>query len=84
MIVKEKQCFSCRRTLPLESFTENKRHYTLKTDHGRNRVCKICTFERSVKSKSLVQYNFEENKFDNIKFDDIGQVAEYFTKNNMI
>lgn len=79
-----KQCFSCRRTLSLESFTENKRLYTLKTDLGRNRVCKICNFERSVKSKSLIQYNFEENKFDNIKFDDIGQVAEYFTKNNMI
>jgi hypothetical protein len=68
----------------LESFTENKRHYTLKTDLGRNRVCKICTFERAVKSHSLVQYNFEDKKFDNIKFDDIGQVAEYFTKNNMI
>lgn len=68
----------------MESFTENKRHYTLKTDLGRNRVCKICTFERAVKSHSLVQYNFEDKKFDNIKFDDIGQVAEYFTKNNMI
>jgi len=68
----------------LESFTENRRHYTLKTDLGRNRVCKICTFERSVKSQSLVQYNFEEKRFDNIKFDDIGQVADYFTKNNMI
>lgn len=79
-----KQCFECRRMLPLDSFTENRRQYTLKTDLGKNRVCKICTFERSVKSKSLVQYNFDENKFDNIKFDDIGQVAEYFTKNNMI
>lgn len=68
----------------MESFTENRRHYTLKTDLGRNRVCKICTFERSVKSQSLVQYNFEEKRFDNIKFDDIGQVADYFTKNNMI
>jgi hypothetical protein len=79
-----KECFSCKRKLPLDNYTINKRHYTLKTDLGRNRVCKICTFERSVKSKSLIQYNFEENKFDNIKFDDIGQVAEYFTKNNMI
>jgi hypothetical protein len=70
--------------LSLESFTENKRHYTLKTDLGRNRVCKICTFESSVKNLSLVQYNFEDKKFDNIKFDDIGQVAEYFTKNNKI
>jgi len=56
----------------------------LKTDLGRNRVCKICNFERAVKNISLVQYNFEDKKFDNIKFDDIGQVAEYFTKNNMI
>jgi len=84
MTQTKKQCFSCRRTLTLDSFTENRRHYTLKTDLGRNRVCKICTFETAVKNKSLVQYNFEEKKFDNIKFDDIGQVAEYFTKNNMI
>jgi hypothetical protein len=70
--------------LELDSFTENRRHYTLKTDLGRNRVCKICTFERSVKNRSLVQYNFEDKRFDNIMFDDIGQVAEYFTKNNMI
>ena len=79
-----KQCFECRRMLSLDSFTENRRHYTLKTDLGRNHVCKICTFERAVKSHSLVQYNFEDKRFDNIKFDDIGQVAEYFTKNNMI
>lgn len=70
--------------LDLDNFTDNKRQYTLKTDLGKNRVCKICTFERSVKSKSLIQYNFEDKKFDNIKFDDIGQVAEYFTKHNMI
>ncbi len=79
-----KQCFECRRMLALDNFTDNKRHYTLKTDLGKNRVCKICTFERAVKSHSLVKYNFEDKKFDNIKFDDIGQVAEYFTKHNMI
>jgi hypothetical protein len=68
----------------LESFTENKRHYTLKTDLGRNRVCKICNFESAVKKKSIVQYNFQELKFDIIKFDTLGEVGEYFTKNNMI
>jgi hypothetical protein len=62
--------------LPLESFTENKRHYTLKTDLG--------VFETAVKNLSIIQYNFENSKFDNIKFDDIGQVAEYFIKNNKI
>ena len=70
--------------LPLDNFTDNKRQYTLKTDLGKNRVCKLCTFESSVKSRSLIKYNFEERKFNNIKFDDIGQVADYFTKNNMI
>jgi hypothetical protein len=79
-----KQCFECRRMLLLDNFTDNKRQYTLKTDLGKNRVCKVCTFERSVKSKSLIQYNFEESKFDNIKFNDIGQVAEYFIKHDMI
>jgi hypothetical protein len=79
-----KQCFECRRMLSLDNFTENKRHYTLKTDLGKNRVCKICTFESSVKNRSIVQYNFEEKKFDVIKFDSIAEVGEYFTKNNMI
>jgi oligoribonuclease NrnB/cAMP/cGMP phosphodiesterase (DHH superfamily) len=79
-----KQCFECRRMLSLDNFTDNKRHYTLKTDLGKNRVCKICTFERAVKNRSIVQYNFEDKKFDNIKFDDIGQVAEFFIKHNMI
>ena len=79
-----KQCFECKRMLELDNFTDNKRQYTLKTDLGKNRVCKICTFERAVKSHSLVQYNFEDNKFDNIKFDDIGQVAEYFIKHSKI
>lgn len=79
-----KECFKCRRMLSLNDYTVNKRVYKLKTDLGRNRVCKICTFETAVKNQSLIQYNFEENKFDNIKFEDIGQVAEYFIKNNMI
>lgn len=79
-----KQCFNCKRMLPLDSYTDNRRVYTLKTDLGKNRVCKLCSFERAIKTKGIVQYNFEEKKFDNIKFDDISQVAEYFTKNNMI
>jgi hypothetical protein len=70
--------------LSLDNFTENKRHYTLKTDLGRNRVCKICNFESAVKKKSIVQYNFQELKFDIIKFDTLGEVGEYFTKHNMI
>lgn len=79
-----KQCFNCRRTLPLDNFTDNNRQYTLKTDLGKNRVCRLCSFERAIKTKGIVKYNFEEKKFDNIKFDDISQVAEYFVKNNMI
>lgn len=79
-----KECFKCKRMLSLDNFTENKRHYTLKTDLGKNRVCKICTFESAVKKKSIVQYNFEESKFGIIKFDTIGEVGEYFTKHNMI
>jgi hypothetical protein len=79
-----KECFKCKRMLSLDNFTENKRHYTLKTDLGRNRVCKICNFESAVKKKSIVQYNFQELKFDIIKFDTLGEVGEYFTKHNMI
>jgi len=79
-----KQCFKCRRMLPLHEYTDNKRIYTLKTDMGKNRVCKICNFDSAVKQKSLVKYDYEQSKFVVINFNNIGEVGEYFEKNNLI
>jgi len=79
-----KQCFQCRRMLSLDEYTDNKRIYTLKTDMGKNRVCKICNFDRAVKNKSVVRYDYEQSKFVVIKFNNIGEVGEYFENNNLI
>jgi hypothetical protein len=79
-----KQCFQCRRMLSLDEYTDNKRIYTLKTDMDKNRVCKICNFDRAVKNKSVVRYDYEQSKFVVIKFNNIGEVGEYFETNNLI
>lgn len=78
-----KECFTCRRMLPLDEYTENKRIYALKTDLGRNRVCKLCNFKRALKDLKIVRLN-EAGKFQVIHFDNVVQVADYFTKNNEI
>ena len=52
-----KQCFDCRRMLSLDEYTENKRIYALKTDLGRNRVCKLCNFKRAVQDLKIVRLN---------------------------
>jgi hypothetical protein len=70
--------------LSLDEYTDNKRIYTLKTDMGKNRVCKICNFDSAVKKKSLVKYDFEQSKFVVINFNNIGEVGEYFETNKLI
>ena len=70
--------------LSLDEYTDNKRIYTLKTDMDKNRVCKICNFDRAVKNKSVVRYDYEQSKFVVIKFNNIGEVGEYFETNNLI
>jgi len=76
-----KKCFDCRRMLPLDEYTENKRIYALKTDLGRNRVCKLCNFKRAVQELKIVRLN-AEGKFVIIEFENVGQVAEYFKEKN--
>lgn len=76
-----KQCFDCQRMLQLDEYTENKRIYALKTDLGRNRVCKLCNFKRAVQDLKIVRLN-EEGKFVIIEFENVGQVAEYFKQKN--
>jgi formamidopyrimidine-DNA glycosylase len=67
--------------LSLDQYTENKRIYALKTDLGRNRVCKLCNFKRAVQDLKIVRLN-EEGKFVIIEFENVGQVAEYFKQKN--
>lgn len=79
-----KNCFTCKQELPLDAFSVSNMKYQLKTDKGVLRVCKKCTFFSAIKKLSMVKYNFETRKFDIIKFENAGAVAEYFTKNDLI
>lgn len=76
-----KKCFDCQRMLALDEYTENKRIYALKTDLGRNRVCKLCSFKRAVQDLKIVRLN-AEGKFHVINFENVAQVAEYFKQKN--
>jgi hypothetical protein len=67
--------------LELNEYTENTRIYALKTDLGRNRVCKLCNFKRAVQDLKIVRLN-AEGKFHVINFDSVAQVAEYFKQKN--
>ena len=79
-----KECFNCKRNLPLSEFNKSNRKYQLKSDLGVVKVCKICNFEKAVKTLSLVNFNFELNKFEVINFESITNVSEWFIKNKMI
>lgn len=75
-----KQCFSCKQILPLDSFNKSNMKYQLKSDMGTVRVCKNCTFIKTINTLSMVEYNYEDRKFEVITFDTVGEVAEYFKK----
>jgi hypothetical protein len=79
-----KNCFTCKQELPLNAFNPSSMKYQLKTDKNVMRVCKKCTFFKVIKQLSMIKYNFEIMKFEIIEFENAGEVAEYFTKNNLI
>jgi uncharacterized CHY-type Zn-finger protein len=59
-----KNCFTCKQELPLNAFNPSSMKYQLKTDKNVMRVCKKCTFFKSIKQLSMIKYNFEIMKFD--------------------
>jgi hypothetical protein len=79
-----KECFNCKRNLPLSEFNKSNRKYQLKSDLGVVKVCKICNFQKAIKTLSLVNFNFELNKFEVINFESINEVSKWFVNNNKI
>lgn len=80
----KKICFSCKINLPLEDYSESNMKYQLKSDLGRVRVCKVCNFKRVVNNLSLVNYNFEEKKFEIVSFDSKVDAINWLVNNNKI
>lgn len=70
-----KKCHSCGLTLPLFMFTTAKR-FTIPTDKGKNRVCRICNFK---KSKYPV-VRWLDNKFKVVQLTFKERIKEFFKR----
>jgi predicted metal-binding protein len=53
---------------PLEKYKDNTRKYQIKSYKGKCMVCKACSFHNALDKLSIVRFDFEENKFKLIKF----------------
>lgn len=76
--MKSKKCFRCKIEKSLDKFQEDKRKYQLPSDLATCKVCIECNIERALEDLSLVFFNFEENKFEVVKFEDKEEVIKYF------
>ncbi len=74
------RCFECKIEKPLEKFAPNKRKYQVKSNKGRCMVCKKCVLHNAVTKLSVVRYDFDENTFKIIKFNDPNEAVEFINK----
>lgn len=72
------KCFNCNIEKPLIKFKENKRVYQTKSSKGRCLVCKLCSFVDALNTLSIVRFNYETNAFEVKKFNNKGEVVEFF------
>lgn len=80
----KKICFACKQNLSLEDYCDSNMKYQLKSDLGKVRVCKVCNFKKAVENLKLVNYNFEDKKFEVITFDSKKDVIEWLVNNNKV
>jgi len=78
MMMETLRCFTCKTEKPLSKYKDNKRHYQIKANKGKCIVCKLCSFQKALNELSVIRYNFEEKRFDIIRFKDYAEVAEFF------
>ena len=43
-------------------------------------ICKKCTLHNAITKLQVVRYNFDENKFEIIKFKDANEAVEFINK----
>ena len=72
------KCFQCGVDKPLEKYKDNTRHYQIKSYKGKCIVCKACSFHTALDKLSIVRYDFEENKFKLIKFNNKYEVLDFY------
>ena len=74
------KCFECNIEKPLVKFADNKRVYQTKSSKGKCIVCKLCSFQKALEILSVVRFNYTDNKFEVIKFENQCEVVEFFQK----
>lgn len=76
--MKSKKCFRCKIEKSLDKFQEDKRKYQLPSDLSTCKVCIHCNIERALEDLSTCTFNFDENKFEVMKFENQEEVIKYF------
>jgi hypothetical protein len=62
--MESKRCYCCKRRFPLFMYNKATR-FTIKSDLGRNRCCRICVFKAS--KHPVVRWDSETKKFGIVK-----------------
>ena len=74
------KCFECKIEKPLSKYVPNRRKYQIKSNKGRCIICKKYVFHSAITKLYVVRYNFDENKFEIIKFKDANEAVEFINK----
>jgi DNA-directed RNA polymerase subunit RPC12/RpoP len=75
-----KQCFKCKRNLPLWLFSKNPRKYQRPTNKGRNYNCRMCTYKLLSKTKYGWLWNTEVQKFECVSFKSKVDIIKHILK----
>jgi hypothetical protein len=62
--MESKRCYCCKRRFPLFMYHKATR-FTIKSDLGRNRCCRICVFKAA--KNPVVRWDSETKKFGIVK-----------------
>jgi hypothetical protein len=79
--LNSKKCFLCKELKHLSEYAPDHRKYQLKPDMNTCKVCKKCDFKRALVELSVVRFNFVEQKFEVIKFENKEKVIEWYENN---
>lgn len=74
-MMRFKRCFCCKRKFPLFMYHKATR-FTIKSDLGRNRCCRICTFKKA--KEPVVRWNAPIRKFELVKLSLKQRIKEFF------
>lgn len=70
-----KRCYCCKRIYPLFLFHKAQR-FTIKSDLGKNRCCRICVFKEA--KNPVVRWNKAIKKFEIVQLTLKQRIKEFF------